>query len=246
MRSTLSRWRRLRISSQSRHSERTVRTKRSAIAFAFGDRDRVRLRRSDRRLHDPDAFAVENLVEGAAVLAVAVADEEADALFGEVKTEVARLLGYPGAAGIPRAAGKPDAPAAVADEEQRVVAAQEHALAVKKSHATMLAACACRNSRQLGPACRGSGSSRSRARRRRMLVGDTRKPSLPSSPQIRLWPQRGFSRASCSTSSRTSAGSSGRPRRPEGCRHVRRTSARCQRSSVRGVTSRALRTGRGR
>jgi len=77
-------------------------------------RDRVRLRRSDRRLHDPDAFAAENLVEGAAVLAVAVADEEADSLFGEVKTEVARLLGYPGAAGITRAAGKPDAPAAVA------------------------------------------------------------------------------------------------------------------------------------
>ena len=58
-------------------------------------RDRVGLRRSDGRLHDPDAFAAENLVEGAAVLAVAVADEEADALLGEVKTEVARLLGYP-------------------------------------------------------------------------------------------------------------------------------------------------------
>jgi hypothetical protein len=40
-------------------------------------RDRVRLGRSDRRLHDPDAFAAENLVERAAVLAVAVADEEA-------------------------------------------------------------------------------------------------------------------------------------------------------------------------
>src|SRR6266545_6492469 len=71
MRSTLSRWRRLRISSQSRHSERTVRTKRSAIAFAFGARTL--------RLHDPDAFAAEDLVEGAAVLAIAVADQEADA-----------------------------------------------------------------------------------------------------------------------------------------------------------------------
>ena len=36
-----SRWRRLRISSQSRHSARTVRTKRSAIAFAFGARTGV-------------------------------------------------------------------------------------------------------------------------------------------------------------------------------------------------------------
>ncbi len=85
--------------------------------------DCVRLRRPHRRLHDLDAFAAEDLVEGAAVLAVAVADQEADTLFGEVKTEVARLLGYPGAAGITRAAGKPDAPAAVGDEKQRVVAA---------------------------------------------------------------------------------------------------------------------------
>jgi hypothetical protein len=56
--------------------------------------DRVRLRRSHRRLHDPDAFAAEDLVEGAAVLAVAVADQEADVLFGEAKAEVARLPGY--------------------------------------------------------------------------------------------------------------------------------------------------------
>ena len=56
-------------------------------------RDGVRLRRSHRSLHDPDAFAAEDLVEGAAVLAVAVADQEADARFGEVKTEVACLLG---------------------------------------------------------------------------------------------------------------------------------------------------------
>src|SRR6266568_3935942 len=41
MRSTPSRWWRLRISSQSRHSARTVRTKRSAIAFAFGARTGV-------------------------------------------------------------------------------------------------------------------------------------------------------------------------------------------------------------
>src|SRR6266540_1823004 len=81
----------------------------------------------------------------------------------------------------------------------------------------MLAACACRNSRQLGPARRGAGSSRARARRLRMLVGETRKPSLPSSPQIRRWPQRGFSRPSRRTSSRTSAGSGGRPRSNQAC-----------------------------
>jgi hypothetical protein len=59
------------MSSQSRHSARTVRTKRSATAFA--------LRRSHRGLHDPHALAAADVVERAAVLAVAVADQEADA-----------------------------------------------------------------------------------------------------------------------------------------------------------------------
>jgi hypothetical protein len=52
-------------------------------------RDRVRLRCSHRSLHDPDALAAENLIERAAVLAVAVADQEADAPIAEVETEVA-------------------------------------------------------------------------------------------------------------------------------------------------------------
>jgi hypothetical protein len=69
---TLSRWRRLRISSQSRHSARTVLTNRSAMAFACGERTGVVTTRMP-----PLA---EHLVEGAAVLAVAVADQQADAL----------------------------------------------------------------------------------------------------------------------------------------------------------------------
>jgi hypothetical protein len=43
-------------------------------------RDRVRLRRPKRRLHDPDALAAEDLVEGSAVLAVAITNQEADAM----------------------------------------------------------------------------------------------------------------------------------------------------------------------
>ncbi len=62
--------------------------------------DRVRLRRPHRRLHDPDLLAAEDLVEGAAVFAVAVADQEADSPVGEVKAEVACLLGDPGAVGF--------------------------------------------------------------------------------------------------------------------------------------------------
>jgi len=46
-------------------------------------RDGVGLRRSHRSLHAPDAIAAEDLVEGAAVLAVAVADQVADALSDE-------------------------------------------------------------------------------------------------------------------------------------------------------------------
>jgi hypothetical protein len=57
----------LRISSQSRHSARTVRTKRSAIAFVFGARTGV--------LTILDALVSEDFVEGAAVFAVSVADQ---------------------------------------------------------------------------------------------------------------------------------------------------------------------------
>jgi hypothetical protein len=110
----------LRISSQSRHSERMVRTKRSAIAF--------RLWRADRCLDDPNAFAAEDPVEGAAVLAVAVANQEADAALAEVETEVAGVLGHPLAGRIPRATGEPDATARVLDEEEHVQAAEQDRL----------------------------------------------------------------------------------------------------------------------
>jgi hypothetical protein len=110
----------------------------------------------------------------------------------------------------------------------------------------MLAAWARRNSRQPGPDLRGAGPSPARASRRRIVDGDTPKPSLASSPPIRRWPQRGFSRASRSTRARTSDGAGGRPRWPGGCRHFLRTSPRCQRNSVRGLTRRAERKERGR
>jgi hypothetical protein len=90
--------------------------------------DRVRLRRPHRRLDDPDAFAAEDLVEGAAVLAVAVANQEADALVGEVEAEVPRLLGHPLAARIGCAAREPDAAALVSDEEEHKEAPQENRL----------------------------------------------------------------------------------------------------------------------
>ena len=90
----------MRISSQSRHSERTVRTNRSAIAFAFGARTGV----------------------------FTVADQEAYALLREVKAEVARLLGDPLTGRIPGAASDPDAAAGVGDEEEHVEAAEQDRL----------------------------------------------------------------------------------------------------------------------
>src|SRR5262249_30712517 len=50
--------------------------------------DRVRLRRSDLCFHDPYGCTAEDLVEGAAVLAVAIADEEAHAAITHVEAEV--------------------------------------------------------------------------------------------------------------------------------------------------------------
>ena len=97
-----------------------MRTNRSAIEFAFGART------GD--FDDPDALAAEDLIKGAAVLAVAVANQEADALVGEVEAEVPRLLGHPLAARIGCAAREPDAAALVSDEEEHKEAPQENRL----------------------------------------------------------------------------------------------------------------------
>ncbi len=57
--------------------------------------DAVRLRCSNRGAQDPDPFAAEDLIEGSGVLAVAVANQEADLLLGEEEAELACLLGDP-------------------------------------------------------------------------------------------------------------------------------------------------------
>jgi hypothetical protein len=56
---------------------------------------------------------------------------------------------------------------------------------VKKSHATMLAACTRRNSRQLGPEHLGAGPRPARTSKRRTVLGETERPSVLSSPAIR-------------------------------------------------------------
>ncbi len=106
------------ISSQSRHSVRAVRTKRSANAFALGARPGV--------LMISNALASEDRVEVAGELAVAVADQEAKRclLLLERPGELARLLGDPGSGRVGGAADQVDAPAAELDEEEHVQALQ--------------------------------------------------------------------------------------------------------------------------
>jgi hypothetical protein len=71
----------------------------------------------------------------------------------------------------------------------------------KKSVASIVAACACRNCRQVVPVCRfGAGGILSALRTRRIVEALTRWPSLSSSPWIRWYPQPWFSVASRSMS----------------------------------------------
>src|SRR6266508_2814341 len=112
MRSTRSRWRRFMISSQSRHSARAVRTKRSANAFAFGARTGVLM----------ISIPGEDGVEVTGELAVAVADQEAKRSCSllERPGELARLLRDPRPSRIRGAAGQVNAPASELDEEEHV------------------------------------------------------------------------------------------------------------------------------
>src|SRR5436190_12306553 len=108
------------MSSQSRHSVRTLRTK----ALGIG----VCLRRTDRCLDDPDSFAAEDLLERGGELAVAVVDQESHPFERSAEAEVARLLGHPAAGRVGRAARQVDAAAFELDEEEEVEAAERDRL----------------------------------------------------------------------------------------------------------------------
>jgi hypothetical protein len=83
---------------------------------------RVRVRRLDRCADHGDPFALEDVVEAAAELGVAIVDEETEWLFALVDRhqQVARLLGYPGA-GRARCAGDELDPAALERDEEKHV-----------------------------------------------------------------------------------------------------------------------------
>jgi hypothetical protein len=106
-----------RISSQARHCARTMRTNRSATAFAVGA--------PERRAQNPDLLAAEDLIERAGVLAVAVTDQEADLSLGEEEAEVASLLADPPSIGVAAATGAVGPASAMLGEEQHAVAPQQ-------------------------------------------------------------------------------------------------------------------------
>ena len=92
--------------------------------------DRVRFRRSHRRLDDMDPFAGEDRVEVAGELVIAVADQEAEPsrLLLERPGELTGLLGNPGAGRVGGAAGEVHAAACEFDEEEDVEALQRDRL----------------------------------------------------------------------------------------------------------------------
>jgi len=137
-------------------------------------RDGVRLRRANRRLYDADAFDAEDLVEGAAVPALAVADQEGDGRDRRARGRGAGLLSDPDAGWIGGAAGEPNAPTAMADEEERVAAALEHALDMQVNRS--------RQGRPLDRSDRRRGR-----RRRRCFIPGRERGSIRWSRSKRLW-----------------------------------------------------------
>jgi hypothetical protein len=92
----------------------------------FGER--VRARRTDGRLYDPDAFRVEQLIEAGSELGVPVPDHEPDRMgpLGKHGAQVARLLGDPLPHWVGGHAREVDPPGTELDEEQHVEALQQH------------------------------------------------------------------------------------------------------------------------
>jgi hypothetical protein len=182
------------------------------------------------------SFAAEDLIEGRGELAVAVVDQKSHPFEQAGEAEVARLLGHPGAARIRGAASEMDAAASEFEEEEHVEAAQRQRLDGEKvagEHAGRLLtqelppARACTPRRR--PRAGGKQDPPDRVRRHtqaelEQFAGDPRVTPTWVPPAKR------------STSWRMRSSTSGRPALLRGCVHLRRTSSRCQRSRVCGVT----------
>jgi len=117
---------------QSKHSERTVLTHRSANALAFGARIGVVMTRTP--------FRSEHLVERPGEPGVPFADQEPDIREPAVHGKVAGLLGHPGRVWVGSRPGDVHPSRAKLDEEQDVEGLQPDRLHGEESPAMMPAA----------------------------------------------------------------------------------------------------------
>ena len=158
----------------------------------------------------------------------------------EGEGEVAGLLGGPRAGGAGGDAQTVHPPGLDLNHEEDMQAFEEHGVSVQEVARQYPGAWEVRNSRQVGDARRGAGSSPAAARIRRIVPSPMRWPRPTSLPWMRRCPHRGFCRASCRTSSRISSEIAGRPA-VFGQVHLLLTRRRCQASRVPGVTIRCSR-----
>ncbi len=219
------------MSRWSRHSLRTVRTHRSATAFARGARNGVSITRtpSERTIASkgPQNFASRSWIKNRTSSSCS-----SIARFRACCVTQAQS----GFAVIPARWTRRE-PCSIQNSTYSV--RSQTVSTVKKSQASTPCACARKNSAQDGPVRRGAGPNPYRRRSVRIVVAPTRTPRLRNSPWIRTQPQRGFSRASRNTNSRRSLSSGGRPAGRRAYVQFRRTNSRCQRSSVCGETTNA-------
>jgi hypothetical protein len=171
----------------------------------------VRRRAGDRGTLDGRA---EHGVEACDELGVAIADEETEVSSGifEIGSEVTGHLGDPGTVGVGGDAEQVHPSSLDLDHEEHVEAPEENCVDGEEV--------GCQDSFGLG--AQELAPSRTEApwrgwetmaRRRTVatLVLETMMPSFLSSPTMRRYPQRGFSRASRTISSTVSCGRAGRP-----------------------------------
>jgi hypothetical protein len=155
---------------------------------------------------------------------------------GVTRRELAGLLGGPASVGVRGAACNVHASAAELEEEEHVEASEPERVDRKEIAGDDRLGV---RAQELAPAELGASASRRNTCCRRILatvVAETPMPTPASSPTIRWYPQREFSRASRSTNSRISSETAGRPGRRPAYVHRLRTSWRCQPSSVSGRT----------
>jgi hypothetical protein len=119
----------------------------------------VRVRCLDRRADHGDPFALEDVIAAATELRVAIVDEETERLLKIIEShhQVARLLGDPAARWIRCAGDELDPAALQRDEEEHVNPFSQAVSTVKKSQASVVAACWRRKSRHESSSRCGAG-----------------------------------------------------------------------------------------